>query len=137
MTAEATRSLIARYFDAMNARSIAGVLDLVGEDLVHDVNQGGRRIGREPFETFLIHMNRCYRESVADLVVMTTEDGTRAAAEFTVHGTYLETDHGLPEATGQTYTIQGGCFFEVDDGQITRITSYYNLEDWIAKVSAA
>lgn len=136
MTAATTRDLIGRYFAALNARSISDITALVAEDVIIDVNQGGRRIGRESFQTFLIHMARCYRETVGDLVVMTTDDGSRAAAEYTVHGTYLQTDDGLPEASGQTYAIAAGCFFEVEDGRIGRITPYYNLEDWIAKVSA-
>lgn len=135
MTVEATRSLIERYFQAFNDRSIQGMLDCMSEDMVHDVNQGGRRIGKEQFKTFLIHMARCYDEELADIVIMTTDDANRAAAEFTVHGTYRETDDDLPPARGQSYTISAGTFFEIDDGLITRVTTYYNLEEWIAKVS--
>lgn len=137
MTADETRDLITRYFEAFNARSIAGMLSLVAEDVVHDVNQGGRRIGREAFESFCVHMARCYREGVSDLVVMASADGMRAAAEYTVRGTYEATDDGLPEAHGQRYSLQGGSFFAVEDGLIQRVTTYYNLEDWIAQVSAA
>jgi steroid delta-isomerase-like uncharacterized protein len=67
---------------------------------------------------------------------MVAEGGGRAAAEFTVRGTYLATAEGLPEAKGQTYTLPAGIFFDIDDGRISRVTTYYNLEDWIAQVSA-
>ena len=67
---------------------------------------------------------------------MATPDGTRAAAEFTVNGTYLQTDAGLPEARGQAYRLPAGGFFSVEDGRITRIVTYYNLADWVAQVSA-
>jgi len=66
---------------------------------------------------------------------MTTPDGSRAAAEFNVHGTYLETDPGLPPANGQTYILPAGTFFAIRDGKIARITTYYNLTDWIVQVS--
>jgi steroid delta-isomerase-like uncharacterized protein len=135
MPAGDTRALIARYLEALDARSIDGMLATVDDDLVHDVNQAGRRIGREAFESFMIHMARCYEERVGDVVIMTDEGGGRAAAEFTVRGIYRETEDGLPPAHGQAYTLAVGCFFEVDDGRITRITSYYNLEDFIAQVS--
>jgi steroid delta-isomerase-like uncharacterized protein len=135
MTAADTRALIERYLDAFNARSIAGMLAVLDEDVVHDVNQGGRRIGRDAFESWAIHMARCYEETVADVVVMTAEDGGRAAAEYTVRGIYRETEDGLPEARGQSYALPAGTFFEVDDGRITRVTTYYNLEDFIAQVS--
>ncbi len=137
MTTDETRALITRYFEAFNARSIAGMLQLVDEDVVHDVNQGGRRIGRDAFESFCVHMARCYREGVSDLVVMVSTDGTRAAAEYTVRGTYEATDDGQPEAAGQPYSLQGGSFFAVEDGRIQRVTTYYNLEDWIGQISKA
>jgi len=52
-----------------------------------------------------------------------------------VNGTYLNTDAGLPEANGQTYKLPGGSFFDVQAGQITRVTTYYNLADWLRQVS--
>lgn len=134
MDDDAIRSLVHRYMDAFNAGSIAGMLDCVSDELVHDVNAGGRRIGRERFETYLIHMARCYREAAADLVVLTANDGLHAAAEYTVRGTYVQTDDGQPPATGQTYAIRAGSFMDVEDGVITRLTTYYDLEEWIAQV---
>jgi steroid delta-isomerase-like uncharacterized protein len=67
---------------------------------------------------------------------MATADGSRAAAEFTVHGTYLATDDGLPPARGQTYSLPAGAFFSVKGGAITRVVTYYNLANWIRQVSA-
>jgi len=81
-------------------------------------------------------MNRCYRERLADIVVMASADGSRAAAEFVVHGEYIATDEGLPPANGQRYVLPAGAFFEVRDGKVARVTNYYNLNDWIAQVGA-
>ncbi|MEP3667262.1 MAG: nuclear transport factor 2 family protein, partial [Roseibium sp.] len=92
--------------------------------------------GKALFAEFNAHMTRCYKEELTDIVVFADETGTRAAAEFTVNGTYLSTDEGLPEARGQTYRLPAGTFFDVRDGKISRITTYYNLEDWVAQVNA-
>ena len=81
-------------------------------------------------------MNGAYREKLSDIVVMTNADGSRAAAEFNLKGKYLETDPGLPEAKGQPYKLRVGAFFEVKDGKITRVSTHYNLKDWIRQVSA-
>jgi steroid delta-isomerase-like uncharacterized protein len=81
-------------------------------------------------------MDRCYRERIRDLVVMVSTEGTRAAAEFVVDGTYLATDEGLPEAKGQTYSLPAGAFFEVVGGRIARVTNYYNMKDWLRQVGA-
>lgn len=130
-----TAALIRRYYDAFNADDTEGMAALLTEDVRHDVNQGGQRHGLDAFRAFSAHMTRCYHERLEDLVIMVASDGTRAAAEFTVHGTYKATDAGLPEARGQTYTLPAGTFFEVRDGRIARVTTYYNLTDWTRQVA--
>jgi len=129
-----TRALLDTYFAAFNAGDKTKMESLVAQDLVHDVNEGERREGKDQFWAFNVHMSRCYKERITDLVLFVNEDGTRAAAEFMVSGTYLETDEGLPPANGQTYRLPAGSFFEIKDGKISRITTYYNLKDWIAQV---
>ncbi|UWQ62242.1 nuclear transport factor 2 family protein [Leisingera caerulea] len=127
---------IARYFAAFNAGDTDAMLDCLDEQIAHHVNEGKIRVGKEKFADFCAHMSHCYKEELTDMVIFSSEDGTRAAAEFIVNGTYLATDEGLPEAKGQTYRLPGGSFFELKDGKISRVTTYYNLADWIAQVSA-
>ena len=126
---------IQRYYDAFNAGDLDGMLDCLSDDFVHDVNEGDRRSGKEAFAAFCTHMNACYKEELTDLVVMASADGTRGAAEFIVNGTYLKTDGDLPEAHGQTYRLPGGGFLSLKNGKITRVTTYYNLAEWIRQVS--
>lgn len=127
-----TEIAIRAYFEAFNAHDAEGMIATLAEDVVHDINEGGQEVGVDAFRKFKAHMDHCYSEQIADLVVMT--NGTRGAAEFVVNGTYLRTDEGLPEATGQTYSIPCAAFFEVVEGKITRVTSYYNLRGWIAAI---
>ena len=107
--------LVLAYYAAFNRGDWAGMQALLADDVVHDLNQG-------------------YREQLRDVVVMASPDGSRAAAEYVVHGDYLEADDGLPPANGQKYVLPGGAFFDIRDGSISRISNYYNLEDWLAQV---
>ena len=134
--APSAQALIAAYYAAFNAGDAASMLALLTDDVAHDINQGAREVGRDRFAAFLDHMNRCYRERLEDIVIMTTPDGTRGAAEFTVHGDYLVTDAGLPEARGQHYVLPAGAFFAFRDGRIARVSNTYNLQDWLAQVGA-
>lgn len=133
---DATRELLERYYAAFNRADWKSFLDLLTEDVIHDVNQGGREVGREAFVKFMERMNRSYSEQIADIAIMVNEDGSRAAVEFTVLGTYLQTDEGLPEARGQKYRLPGGAFFDIRQNQVARVTNYYNLEDWLKQVRA-
>lgn len=130
---EAT-ALITRYYDAFNRQDYPGMLELLTDDVAHDVNQGGRELGKPAFTAFLDRMHRHYRERVVDLVVMAS--GARAAAEFIIEGQYLVSDEGLPAASGQTYRLPVGAFFDVHNGKIARVTNYYNLADWVRQVSS-
>ncbi len=131
-----TRKLLEAYYGAFNAGDREALLALLTDDVVHDVNQGGREVGKEAFRAFLGRMDVSYREQITELVYLVNEDGSRAAAEYVVLGTYLRTDEGLPEARGQTYRLPGGAFFEIQGGRVARVTNYYNLEDWLLQVRA-
>ena len=132
--------IVRAYYGAFNAQDVEAFLALLTDDVAHDVSQGGREIGRDAFRRFLAYMNRCYRERIEDLLVMTEPSGERAAAEFTVHGTYLETDPGVPPGTpparGQTDVLPAGAFFTLRNGRVARISNHYNLGDWVRQVSA-
>jgi steroid delta-isomerase-like uncharacterized protein len=132
-----SETVVRAYYDAFNAGDFSGMVALLTEDVVHDINQGSRETGREAFARFMAGMQHSYRERLEDIVIMTAPDGTRAAAEFTVHGTYLAADAGLPPAHGQTYVLPAGAFLALRDGLICRVTNYYNLADWLAQVSEA
>lgn len=137
-TSVAAEALVRSYYDAFNRGDIEAFISTLTEDVAHDISQGRRETGTAAFRTFLAHMNRCYRERIEDLVVMSEPTGTRAAAEFTVHGTYLVTDPGVPPGTaaasGQTYVLPAGAFFSIRHGRIARISNHYNLGDWLRQV---
>ncbi|MDP2902027.1 MAG: ketosteroid isomerase-related protein [Methylovulum sp.] len=128
-------NLIQQYYTAFNNGDMETFLNLLTDDVIHDINQGKREIGKEAFARFMTGMNCNYKEQLADMVIMSTPEGSRAAAEFTVLGEYLKTDGGLPDAKGQKYRLPAGAFFEIRNNKVARITNYYNLQDWVAQVS--
>ena len=135
MTRQATYDLIKAYYDAFNNSAMEVFLSLLTEDVVHDINQGEREFSKQAFAKFMDVMLEHYEEKVIDLVILVNEEGTRAAAEFIIEGKYLKTANGLPPARGQTYRLPVGTFFEIKNGKISRVTNYYNLQDWIKQVS--
>lgn len=126
---------ISDYYDAFNAGDTAAMEALLTDDFEHHVNEGQIRKGVEKFREFNAHMTRCYKEHLTDIVIMANDSGTRAAAEFVVNGVYLETDGDLPVAKGQKYVLPAGTFFTLDAKGIARVTTYYNLSDWVRQVS--
>ena len=127
--------VIEAYYRAFNSGDFAGMLQLLSHDVVHDINQSTREVGKEAFAEFLDRMNTSYHEQLSELVIMSDSIGKRFAAEFIVDGVYLKADPGFPEARGQRYRLPAGAFLEVQSGLITRVTTYYNLADWLMQVS--
>ena len=132
---EAAIALIGRYYTAFNAGDHQGVLDCLTETVKHDINQGDCETGKDDFAAFLRRMDTAYSEQLTDIVIMANDAGTRAAAEFIVHGSYKAADAGMPPAHGQSYTLPAGAFFELENGLVARVSVYYNLADWISQVS--
>jgi steroid delta-isomerase-like uncharacterized protein len=130
-----TIKLVENYYAAFNGGDMDTFLSLLTDDVIHDINQGKREVGKEAFTQFMACMNFNYKEQLVDMVIMSTPDGSRAAAEFVVLGEYLKTDEGLPAANGQKYRLPAGAFFEIRNNKVARITNYYNLPDWVAQVS--
>ncbi|MDY6982485.1 MAG: ketosteroid isomerase-related protein [Pseudomonadota bacterium] len=129
------KSVLDQYYQAFNAGNYEGMLALLSDDVLHEPSQGEPRKGKPLFREFLQHMERCYKEQVIDPVILVSEDGTRAAAEFMLSGTYLQTDSDLPPAKGQTYRLRVGTFFELANGRITRVSNHYNLNHWLRQIS--
>jgi steroid delta-isomerase-like uncharacterized protein len=127
--------LVESYYAAFNGGDMDTFLNLLTDDVIHDINQGKREIGKEAFTQFMACMNFNYKEQLVDMVIMATLDGSRASAEFVVLGEYIKSDEGLPAANGQKYRLPAGAFFEIRDNKVARITNYYNLQDWIVQVS--
>lgn len=129
--------VVLAYYAAFNRGDGAAMCALLSENVRHDINQGATEIGRPVFATFAARMARCYREQLRDVVVMSTQDGRHAAAEYRVEGEYVADDVGLPSARGQHYVLNGGAFFELAEGRITRVSNYYNLQDWLQQIGQA
>lgn len=129
-----TIALIKNYYDYFNQQDLTSFFALLDDNVIHDINQGVTEEGKTAFADFMQRMNQSYQEKVQDLVVMASENGARAAAEFFIAGVYKATDKGLPVADNQTYRLRCGAFFEIKNGKITRVTNYYNMQDWLRQV---
>ena len=97
-----SRELIEQYYRAFNAADYSGMLALLSDDVIHDINQGTREVGKLKFTAFLKHM---VRNLVGTLVyvgkgkhppqwvaeLLNARDRAKAAPTFGPQGLYLET----------------------------------------------
>ncbi|WP_025765322.1 nuclear transport factor 2 family protein [Dyadobacter tibetensis] len=124
-----------KYYAAFNRQDWQGMLELVHPDIQHEPNEGEARHGKAAFTEFLKMMDTSYEEVLSEMVFFTEPSGKRISVEFVVNGIYKKGDDGFPEARGQRYVLPAAAFLEVTDGKISRVTTYYNLTNWISLVS--
>lgn len=127
-------NLIKNYYQFFNQKNYTQMLDMISDQITHETNQGTARIGKEKFNEFLKHMDTCYNENLTDINVFCSENSNRLAAEFIVNGTYKVTDSGLPPAKNQKYKIPAATFFTIENSKITKVSTHYNLNEWIEMV---
>ena len=130
-----TIQLIERYYDAFNQKDMDTFFSLLDDNIIHDINQDNRYVGKEEFKKFMALMHHCYQEQFAIIEIMVNADGSHAAAEFMMDGIYLATEPGFPEAKKQLYSLPAGTFFTIAGEKITRITTYYNVNEWLQLIS--
>jgi len=112
MNQQNTISLVENYYAAFNGGDMEAFLNLLTDDVIHDINQGKREVGKEAFTQFMACMNFNYKEQLVDMVVMASKNGQRAAAEFVVLGEYLKTDEGLPAANDKNISYPRVLFLK-------------------------
>ena len=135
-TVSESETLIRAFFTAFNLKDFDELLDLLSEDVIHDTPDGKREYGKAAYQAHLERINRTFSRSTDDLAVMLSDDGRRAAAEFTLIGTYLESAEGLPPAANQSFVLPGAMLFVVVEGEITRVTEYSNRNDLLRQLGA-
>jgi steroid delta-isomerase-like uncharacterized protein len=124
--------IIENYYQAFNEKKWQEMLSLLDENVIHEINESSAVQGKNEFTSFLKIMDEAYDERLTDMIIFS--NGNRCAAEFICHGVYKKSQPGLPPAKGQKYSLRVGCFFELKNNKITRITNYYNLNNWLKQV---
>lgn len=126
--------IVKAYFAAFNAGDSQKMISLLHPDVRHDINQGHFEMGVEAFKKFMAHMDECYKEELRNMTIFSSDQPDKFSAQYDVYGIYLKTDGSLPPAHGQKYVIPAGSFLEIRDKKISRVTTYYNLPQWIEMV---
>lgn len=129
-----SKELIRRYYQKFNEAKFGEMIDLLAEEVQHDLNEGETQIGKPAFTAFMKVMDAHYSEQAVELEVFAGDHADRFAAEFFIEGKYKKAQTGLPEARNQPYRLRVGAFFEVKNGRISRVTNHYNLRQWIKMV---
>ncbi len=132
---EKTVKLIETYFDALNKKDMGLYFSIMDKTVIHDINQGTSEQGTEKYKKFMKKVGDSFDEKLSDLIIMVSDDGKYAAARWIDHGIYIKDFPGMDiPAKNQKYALAGGHFFEIRNGKLSRVTTYYNAADFMDQV---
>jgi steroid delta-isomerase-like uncharacterized protein len=60
--------------------------------------------------------------------------GNWAATEWTMSGSYSNNFPGMPPATGKKFSVRGASIMELRNGEISRISDYWNYASLLEQV---
>ncbi len=131
-----TYGLIQSYYLAFNNRDLAELLKTLHPEVTYDTFLGETKTGFDAFKKHMEFCFECVKETIHDLIILSSNDDQNAAAKFICDGEYVKTITGYPEACNQKYSVECYTFFELRDDLIYRVTSYFNEKNWLAQLAA-
>lgn len=127
--------LVKTYYTALDDKDMNQFFSLMDPNVVHEINQSAPEKGVDKFKDFMKRTSSSFNEKFDNIVILVSDDGKHAAAEWVDHGTYFKDYLGMDVgAHNQKYALTGAHFFEIRDGKIARVTSYYNMTNFAAQI---
>jgi steroid delta-isomerase-like uncharacterized protein len=132
-----TINLVKTYFEALNKKDMNLFFSIMDSNVEHDIDDGSVEHGIGKFKVFMQKGADSFNEKLDNIVIMVSDDGKYAAARWIDHGVYYKDYAGLDvRASNQKYTLPGGHFFEVRDGKISCVATYYNATDFMKQINS-
>ncbi len=127
--------LVNNYYHTLLLEDLSGFLNLLSDDVVHEINQGSTEIGKAKFKIFMEEQFSHGKINIKDLIVLTSEDGQYATSRYLCSGKYSKSANGYPPAKGQLWELPVVTFFKIKDNKISHVAVYFNEKDFVHQVS--
>lgn len=134
-TSKTAHNIIENYYTAVKAQDLPKFLNLLSDNVVHEINQGDTETGKALFKTFMENQFSSGKINIKDLIILTSPDGKYATSRFICSGTYTKTAKGYPPAKNQHWEIPVVSFFQIHDGKISHVAVYFNDKEYLKQLS--
>lgn len=130
-----TIELVNTYYNALNNKNMNQFFAIITPNVIHDINQGGSEQGIGKFKLFMQQSNNSFDEKLSHIIIMVSNDGNYATGQWIDHGTYYRDFPGMGlKAKNQKYILRGANIFEITNGKISRVTTYFNEAEFMTQV---
>lgn len=123
---EISKKIIENFYNYFNNSDLEKLFALISENVTHEINHNGVKMGKEEVIQCLEYSKEHYKEQVSNLVYMISDDARYVSVRFVVNGEYLKTDESKIPATGQTYVLDVFNYFEIRNNQIVDAKYFYD-----------
>lgn len=129
---EAPKALMGRWWAALGARDLAGVLDLFSADCDF-VLPGMKFQGAQRMMPYVENYLRAFPDFATEILASVASEEA-IAFELRSTGTHtgpLATPNGELPATGSTVTFEFCLYVKAPQGQITSFHTYFDHPEWV------
>lgn len=123
------------YYMAYNKADVEGQTKLMTDDMIYHSNSDKIRVGKDAYHKYTVGLFKEIDEKCIDIKYFVDEAQGVVTAQSRVEGKYVTSSEGLPKAKGQKYNIPVVEVFEIKDGKIKKLTTYYNEDLWKTQIS--
>lgn len=121
------------YFDAINSRDPQAVAEHWAEDGVDEIVPQGIMRGREEIASYFSELFAACPD-LETSVSRVVAGERQAAVEWRMRGTFDGAPFQGIEATGKVCELRGLDLMDVEDGQLTAITGYFDGADFARQI---
>lgn len=125
---ENNQKIVAAYYAAYNKQDITGQIALMAPEFKHFQNSGKVEIGTDAYRKYTAAVYTEVKEEVYQIDYIVGQDPMQIAAQSRARGEYFQNPDIKTQR--QKYDIPLAEFFEVRDGKITKLSTYYNELEW-------
>ncbi len=134
MSVSKTYELIENFYSYFNSSRFIELFSLMDDRIVQEINYV-QTIGKNNVIENITSNKKYYNEKISNLIIMISENGCNASAQFTVNGEYLKTDDTAISASGQKYQLSVLNYFEIENNKIIKGCCFFDDDEWKCQVS--
>jgi steroid delta-isomerase-like uncharacterized protein len=134
VSVEASKDVVRRSIEALNAGELSGYMDLVSHDYVHHDATAPDATDGAALEQFLQGMMTAFPDASVTIEDLIAERDL-VVKRYTVRGTHRGDFSGIPP-TGNPVTFTGATVYRVQDGKFKEGWWNYDLFSILAQIGA-
>jgi len=128
-------SIVAQFIENYNEKQWRNLFNVLDKHVILEQNEIAVIQGIQAFDSFICKMTHAFDERLFDIhYYYSTTCASKLSTQYQVEGYYKNGNFKRP-ANNQHYSITRYSFFEISNGKITKISTFFNRKKMIDQIT--